>query len=93
MKDYHHSKFGSIWIKDSKVTVKGADSPPPPPPPPVENVLNSPGEIGLRLHGIMVGRHFHASMKVQTAMCKDNNNSKSKAATYVKFDIYILFDF
>ena len=43
----------------------------------------------LRLRGIMIGRHFHANIKVQTAMCKDNNNSKSKAATYVKFDIYI----
>ena len=36
----------------------------------------------------MTGRHFYANMKVQTAMCKDNNNSKSRAATYVKFDIY-----
>ena len=41
----------------------------------------------LRLRGIMTGRHFHANMKVQTAMRKDNNNSKSRAATYVKFDI------
>ena len=37
----------------------------------------------------MISRHFQANMKVQTAMCKDNNNSKSRAATYVKFDIYI----
>ena len=37
----------------------------------------------------MIGRHFHANMKVQTAMCKDNNNSKGRAATYVEFDIYI----
>ena len=36
----------------------------------------------------MIGRHIHANIKVQTAMCKDNNNSKSRAATYVKFDIY-----
>ena len=37
----------------------------------------------------MIGRHFHANMKVQTVkMCKDNNNSKSRAATHVKFDIY-----
>ena len=36
----------------------------------------------------MISRHFHANMKVQTAICKDNNNSKSRAATYVKFDIY-----
>ena len=43
----------------------------------------------LRLRGIIIGRHFHSNMKVQTAMCKDNNNSKSEAATYVKFDIYI----
>ena len=34
-------------------------------------------------------------MKVQTAMCKDNNSSKGRAATYVKFDIYktILVDY
>ena len=36
----------------------------------------------------MIGRHFHANMKVQTAMCKGNNNSKSRAAKYVKNDIY-----
>ena len=45
--------------------------------------------IYLRLRGIMIGRHFHANISVQTAMCKDNNNSKSRVATYVKFDIYI----
>ena len=45
-------------------------------------------EPSLRLRGIMIGRHFHANIKVQTAMCKDNNNSKSRAATYVQFDIY-----
>ena len=43
----------------------------------------------LRLRGIMIGRHFQANMKVQTTMCKDNSNSKSRAATCVKFDIYI----
>ena len=38
----------------------------------------------------MIGRHFHANMKVHTAMCKDNNNSKSRAATYLKIlHIYI----
>ena len=41
----------------------------------------------LRLRGIMTGRHFQANMKVQTAMCKDNK-SKSRAATYVKFDTH-----
>ena len=43
----------------------------------------------------MIGRHFHANVKVQTAMCKDNNNSKGRAATYVKFHIYkmILVDY
>ena len=45
-------------------------------------------EFTLRLRGIMPGRHFHENIKVQTAMCKDNNNSKSRAAAYVKFDIY-----
>ena len=29
-------------------------------------------------------------MKVQTAMCKDKNNSKSRAATYVKFNMYVM---
>ena len=33
----------------------------------------------------MIGRHFDAHAKVQTAVCKDNSNSKSRAATYVKF--------
>ena len=33
----------------------------------------------------MIGRHFYANLKVQTAMCKDNNNSKSRAAINVKF--------
>ena len=37
----------------------------------------------------MIGRHFHANMKVPTAMSEDNNNSKSIAATYVKFEINI----
>ena len=46
-------------------------------------------ETILRLRGIVIGRHFQANMKVQTAMCKDNNNSKSRAATCVKFDIRI----
>ena len=43
MMDYHHTKFGFIWIKESKVR-EGADSTPPQ----VENVLNRPGEIGLK---------------------------------------------
>ena len=41
----------------------------------------------LRLRGITIGRHFHANMKVQTAACKDNNKSNSRAATCVKFEI------
>ena len=45
MTDYHHTKFGLIWSKESKVTEGGQN--PPPPPPQVENVLNRPGEIGL----------------------------------------------
>ena len=45
--------------------------------------------ISLRQRGIMIGGHFHANMKVQTAMCKDNNNSKSRAAACVKFEINI----
>ena len=43
----------------------------------------------LWLRGIMIGPHFHENMKVQTATSKDNNNSKSRAATYVKFEINI----
>ena len=43
----------------------------------------------LRLRGIMIGRQFHANMKVQTAACNDNNNSKSRAAIYVEFEINI----
>ena len=35
----------------------------------------------------MIGLPFYANLKVQTATCKDNNNSKSKAATYVKFEM------
>ena len=46
----------------------------------------------LRLRVSMIGRHFHASMNVQTAMCKHNNTSKIRAATCVKFGIYIYND-
>ena len=42
MRDYHHTKFGLIWVKESKVTEGGRN-----PFPPGENVLNRPGEIGL----------------------------------------------
>ena len=48
MRDYHQTKFGLIWIEESKVTeggggggVESALH--------VENVLNRPGEIGLKL--------------------------------------------
>ena len=51
-----------------------------------ELVLNT---VQLRLRGITIGRHFHANMKVQTATCKDNNNSKIRAATCMKFEINI----
>ena len=37
MRDYHHAKFGLIWVKESKVTEV----------PQFENILNRPGEIGL----------------------------------------------
>ena len=47
-----------------------------------------PDFIRLRLRSIMIDLHFHANMKVQTAMCKNSNNSKSRAATCVKFDMY-----
>ena len=36
MRDYHHTKFGLIWIKESKDSASQ-----------VENVLNRPGETGL----------------------------------------------
>ena len=32
--------------------------------------------LKVKASGIMIGRHFHANMKVQTATCKDDNNSK-----------------
>ena len=44
MTDYLHTKFGLIWMKETKVTEGGADSAPPQ----VDNVLNRQGEIGLR---------------------------------------------
>ena len=43
MTHYHHTKFGSILIKESKVTEGGGGAESPQ----VENVLNRPGEIGL----------------------------------------------
>ena len=46
MMDYDHTKFDLIWIKENKVT-EGVRIPPPPPPQ-FENVLNRPGEIGLK---------------------------------------------
>ena len=45
--------------------------------------------FNLRLPGIMIGRHFHANMKVKNATCKDNSNSKSREVTSVKFEINI----
>ena len=50
---------------------------------------NDLSDNSLRLRGVTIGRHFHANMKVQTATCKDNNNSKSRAATWVKLEINI----
>ena len=41
IRDYQHTKFGIIWVKESKVTEGGESAPQ------VENVLNRPGEIGL----------------------------------------------
>ena len=46
MMDYHHIKFGLIWMKESKVTRGEGQNPTLPQ---VENVLNRPGEIGLTL--------------------------------------------
>ena len=43
MTAYLHTKFGLIWIKETKVTEGGRN-----PPPQVENVLNRPGEIGFK---------------------------------------------
>ena len=42
MTDYLHTKFGLIWIKETKVTDGDGICPQ------VENVLNRPGEIGLK---------------------------------------------
>ena len=46
MRDYHHTKFGLIWVKEGTV-IEGADSTPSPQ---AENVLNRPGEIGLNVY-------------------------------------------
>ena len=43
IRDYQHTKFGLIWVKESKVMEGGRSAPLQ-----VENVLNRPGEIGLR---------------------------------------------
>ena len=40
MTDYHHTKFGLIWSKESKVKEGSGIRPP-------QVVLNRPGEIGL----------------------------------------------
>ena len=48
MRDYHHTKFGLIWVKESKVTGGGGGGGM------VENVLNRPGEIGLNLNDVDV---------------------------------------
>ena len=45
MKDYHHTKCGLIWVKDSKVTGGGGG---------FENVLNRPGEIELKMFEYML---------------------------------------
>ena len=42
MTAYLHTKFGLIWIKETKVTKGGGIRPPQ-----IENVLNRPDEIGL----------------------------------------------
>ena len=43
IRDYQHTKFGLIWVKNSKVTEGGGRNPQ------VEIVSNRPGEIGLRV--------------------------------------------
>ena len=50
MTDYHHTKFGLIWMKGRKVTEGGGIRPPQ-----VENVLKRPGEIELK-PGLHVSR-------------------------------------
>ena len=52
MTDYHHTKFGLIWMKGSKVTEGGGGGL-------VENVLKLPGEIGLKLYLPLSGRSKH----------------------------------
>ena len=42
IRDFQHTEFGLIWVKESKVTEGGGFRPPQ-----IENVLNRPGEIGL----------------------------------------------
>ena len=48
MTDYHHTKFGLIWSKESKVKERWGGRNPSPHQ--VENVLNRSGEIGLSLN-------------------------------------------
>ena len=43
IRDYQHSKFGLIWVKESKVTEGGGGIRPLQ----FENILNRPGKIGL----------------------------------------------
>ena len=43
IREYQHTKFGLIWVKESKVTEGGGIHLPQ-----VENVLNRPGEKGLK---------------------------------------------
>ena len=67
MTDYLHTKFGLIWIKETKVT-EG--------PPQVENVLNRPGEIGLRdciinLYQAFVGSNKTISFSAEEILVKE----------------------
>ena len=63
MTDYLHTKFGLIWIKETKVTEgqNGQNLPPPQ----VENVLNRPGEIGLKMTSHLTNNSHSPNIKIE----------------------------
>ena len=74
IRDYQHTKFGLISVKESKVTEGGAESAPPPP---VENVLNRPGEIGLNVVKLQyLTTNFFKNYKFSFEICFPRVNEK-----------------
>ena len=69
MRDYHYTKFGSIWDKESKVTEGGRGG-----------LLNRPSEIGLKAPCMTkLQIHAHFSLVVVFSLNgPDLNRSRSK---------------